>query len=267
MIAYSAGVFFNRREKMKQSAVAAKQFGETAAAYLSSAVHAQGADLQAAREIVAGVKNAAVLDLGCGGGHVSFAAAPAASSVIACDLSAQMLEVVANAAKERGLGNIATQQAQAEALPFDDGVFDIVITRFSAHHWGDVPAGLREAHRVLRAQGKLVVIDIAAPETPLHDTTLQAVELLRDGSHVRDYRASEWTAMLRSAGFAIEASRTWKLKMVFDDWIARMRTPPERVTAIRSLLDLAPEETREYFAVEADHSFTIDAALFQAERR
>jgi SAM-dependent methyltransferase len=251
---------------MKQSAVAAKQFGETAAAYLSSAVHAQGADLQAVKDIVAQIADARVLDLGCGGGHISFAAAPVAASVVACDLSAQMLEVVAKAAQQRGLANIVTQQAQAEVLPFADAAFDIVITRFSAHHWSDVPAGLREAQRVLRPQGRLIVIDIVAPETPLFDTSLQAIELLRDGSHVRDYRVSEWNAMLHEVGFSAGLVQSWKLKMVFDDWIARMRTPAERVTAIRSLIDLAPEEAREYFAVESDYSFSIDAAMFDARK-
>jgi ubiquinone/menaquinone biosynthesis C-methylase UbiE len=251
---------------MKQAAVAAKQFGETAAAYLTSAVHAQGADLQALKDIAGGIAAASVLDLGCGGGHVSFAVAPFAASVIACDPSSPMLGVVAAAAAERGLSNIVTQQAQAEALPFPDASFDLVITRFSAHHWFDVPAGLREARRVLRPDGVLVVIDVVAPEHPLHDTTMQAVELLRDASHVRDYRVSEWNAMLAAAGFAAEHVNSWKLKMVFDDWTARMRTPAERIVAIRSLFESAPEETRAYFAVEADYSFTIDAALFRAAK-
>jgi hypothetical protein len=43
-----------------------------------------------------------------------------------------------------------------------------------------------------------------------------------------------------------------------------MRTPAERVTAIRSLFRTAPEETRHYFAVQADDSFTIDSTLFRA---
>lgn len=253
---------------MKQSALAEKQFGDTAASYLTSAVHAQGADLEALKKVVWSAASPApvVLDLGCGGGHVSFAVAPLAASVIACDLSAQMLAVVAGAAAERKLSNIQIEQAAAEKLPFADASFDVVVTRFSAHHWANVPAGLKEIHRVLRPDGVMVVIDIVAPETPLHDTTLQAVELLRDASHVRNYRVSEWAAMFAAAGFAQQQQSSWRLKMVFDEWIARMRTPPEREVAIRSLLQSAPEETRAYFAVEDDDSFFIDATFFEARR-
>lgn len=251
---------------MKQAAVVAEQFGNTAASYLTSSVHAQGADLEAVRDIARKLQDPEVLDLGCGGGHISFTVAPHAASVTACDLSAQMLEVVAASAAERDLHNIRTEQAQAEHLPFPDASFDLVVTRFSAHHWLHVPSGLREMQRVLRPGGMVVVIDIVASEIALHDTTLQAVELLRDASHVRDYRVSEWAAMFADAGFAHEYIRGWKLRMVFDEWIARMRTPPQRVAAIRSLFDTAPEESRAYFAVQDDYSFDIDAAFFTARK-
>lgn len=251
---------------MKQQALVAEQFGNTAAAYLTSAVHASGADLEAVQTIVQRYRSPAVLDLGCGAGHVSFSAAPVSASVTAYDLSEQMLAVVAASAKQRNLENITISQGPAEKLPFPDAAFDVVVTRFSAHHWADVPAAMNEVHRVLRPDGVAVVIDIIAAENPLHDTTLQAVELLRDASHVRDYRASEWAAMFGAAGFSHQQTSRWRLKMVFDEWVARMRTPSERVIAIRSLLDTAPEETRLHFVVENDHSFFIDAAFFEARK-
>ncbi|NYE63654.1 SAM-dependent methyltransferase [Duganella sp. 1224] len=250
---------------MQQQAVVARQFGNTASAYLTSSVHAHGADLAHLRALAAALPaRPVVLDLGCGAGHASFAVAPAASSVTAFDLSPEMLNVVASAARDRGLDNIGTRQGNVASLPFDDAAFCMVITRFSAHHWLDVPAALREVRRVLKPNGVFVVIDITAPETPLHDTTLQAVELLRDGSHVRDYRPTEWTHMLGTAGYTSERVSDWKLPMQFDDWTARMRTPAERIVAIRSLLRGAPEETRRYYAVQDDDSFTIDASLFIA---
>ncbi|KQQ47224.1 SAM-dependent methyltransferase [Duganella sp. Leaf126] len=274
---------------MQQHTLVATQFGNTASSYLTSAVHAQGADLNALRAIAAGITGSVtvtgsgagfsngpapgtgpgpvVLDLGCGAGHASFAVAPVAASVTAFDLAPEMLAVVAGAAREKGLHQIVTRQGNVASLPFADASFCMVMTRFSAHHWHDVPAALQEVRRVLKPGGTFVVIDITAPEAPLHDTTLQAVELLRDGSHVRDYRPSEWRCMLADAGFSAPQTDAWKLTMQFDDWTARMRTPLERITAIRSLLDNAPQETRDYFAVQDDHSFTIDATLLRAQIR
>src|SRR5437867_11053880 len=52
------------------------QFGSQAAAYLKSVVHARGADLDQIEKLVHGQSGARVLDLGCGGGHVSYRVAP-----------------------------------------------------------------------------------------------------------------------------------------------------------------------------------------------
>ena len=115
-----------------------KQFGSQASAYLTSAVHASGRDLHQLRARLAECPGAQVLDLGCGAGHASFTAAEVVAQVTAYDLSAQMLEVVENAAREKGLTNVNTRQGYAEALPFADASFEVVISRYSAHHWHDV---------------------------------------------------------------------------------------------------------------------------------
>lgn len=240
------------------------QFGAQASAYVASAVHAAGADLDRIAELVGAMPGAEVLDLGCGGGHVAFAAAGAGACVTAYDLSAQMLAAVTAEAGRRGLSGITTRQGAAETLPFPDDAFDAVATRYSAHHWRDVPAALGEARRVLRPGGLLVVCDIVSAEDPLLDTHLQAVELLRDPSHVRDYRVSEWRAMLAAAGFTPGAIQEIRPRMEFSSWIARMRTPATNVAAIRALQASAPAEVRGYFEIEADGSFLLDSALIEA---
>ena len=93
------------------------QFGAQASAYVTSAVHAVGADLDRIGALVRGLQGASVLDLGCGGGHVAFAAAAAGASVTAYDLSAEMLAAVTAEAGRRGLARIETRQGAAEALP------------------------------------------------------------------------------------------------------------------------------------------------------
>ena len=78
------------------------QFGPRAKAYVESAVHAQGADLDALEAIVREMRPPRALDLGTGGGHVSYLMARHAGAVTASDLSRDMLDAVAAAARERG---------------------------------------------------------------------------------------------------------------------------------------------------------------------
>ena len=252
---------------MKQKTIAAEQFGATAQAYLSSKVHAQGADLQRLTELSRSLDRPIALDLGCGAGHAGFAMAQGGAQVTAYDLSAEMLAVVEGEAQHRGMHGLQIKQGAAERLPFADSTFDLVATRFSAHHWIDVPAAMREVRRVLKADGTLVVIDAVAPESPLLDTVLQTVEILRDASHVRDYRVSEWGAMLQAADFAAPESDAWTLPMEFATWVARMRTPELRVNAIRDVLARAAEEARLHFAVQPDGSFNLDVAWMKTQPR
>ncbi len=242
----------------------ASQFGAVAAAYVESAVHASGADLDAVARLAAQARPERALDLGTGGGHVAMLLALHARRATAVDLSPEMLCAVAARARDGGRDNLETIAAAAENLPFADGEFDFLASRFSAHHWRDFAAGLRQAHRVLRAGAPAVFIDIVAPARPAFDTHLQAVELLRDPSHVRDYAVSEWFAALGQAGFAIKSCTTWRLRMDFAAWTGRMRTPPALAQAIRALQTQTDDETRAYFAIEADGAFLLDAAMIEA---
>lgn len=242
----------------------ASQFGPRAAAYVTSAVHAAGDDLDLLEAIARETAPRQALDLGSGGGHVAYRLAPHAGRVVASDLSAEMLSAVAATAHERGLANIATQVAPAERLPFGDATFDFLGCRFSAHHWHGFEAGLREARRVLALGSVAIFIDAISPGPALLDTHIQAVELLRDTSHVRDYTVAEWLAALSRAGFAVRTTRTGRLRMDFPTWIARMRTPEINAEAIRELQRSAPADVAGHFEIEADGSFMLDTMFVEA---
>jgi ubiquinone/menaquinone biosynthesis C-methylase UbiE len=240
------------------------QFDPQARVYLTSAVHAAGPDLQAARELAARClhADAAVLDVGCGAGHLSFTLAPLARRVVALDPSAGMLATVRQAAAERGLGQIETCEAAAAQLPFATASFDLVGTRYSAHHWFDLPRALSEMRRVVKPGGFILIIDLLGDDQPLVDTHLQSIELLRDTSHVRDRSVAEWQSLLRAAAVTDIEHHTWVTRLEFASWVQRMRTPDALVGAIRMLQTGAPAEVQRALNIEADGSFTPRTGLF-----
>ena len=251
-------------DRKDHEALVADQFGGRANAYLNSAVHAQGRDLEALVALATDRSDARVLDLGSGGGHVSFNVAPHVREVVAYDLSPEMLDVVARTAQERGLGNLKTQHGLAEQLPFANETFDLVLSRYSAHHWRDFEAGLREAARVLKRGGVAGFVDSVAPVTPLLDTYYQTIEMLRDCSHVRSYSRAEWEAAIARAGLLPSVSIQFRVQLLFSKWVERMRTPKLQIDAIRALQASVSTSVTGYFETEPDGSFEIDTALFQA---
>lgn len=252
-------------QERSHEAVVSDQFSPQAQSYLTSAVHARGEDLEQLAGIVGLRPQAVALDLGCGGGHASFVLAPLVRQVVAYDLSEAMVAMVRTEAARRGLANLEARQGSAERLPDPAGAFDLVVSRYSAHHWHDTAAGLAEARRVLKPGGLAVFMDVVAPVPALLDTWLQSLELLRDPSHVRNYSIPEWRAMLAAAGFRPGEVSRFRLRLEFASWVKRMNTPEVHAQAIRSLQDRAGAEIARYFEMEADGSFTIDTMLLRAE--
>jgi len=207
------------------------------------------------------------LDVGTGGGHAALALAPAVASVDAIDPTPEMLAVARRLAAGRGIANVTFTEASADALPFPAATFDVAISRFSVHHWPHPGHAFREIQRVVRPGGRLAIVDLLAPEEGPLDTFLNAVELLRDPSHARSLRASEWQELLGAAGFAARLDRTWKLEHDVESWLATTAPTPWRADAVRAMLREAPPRAREHFGLEPDGStFRVECGLIVATR-
>ena len=125
---------------------------------------------------------------------------------------------------------------------------------------------LREVARVLTPDGAFLLVDTVAPEDPAQDSFLNAFELLRDPSHVRDHSIPQWCEMLRAAGLAPELLGRFTIHQEFEPWVERIGTSPGAVTGLRALFDEAPDEVRGAFGIRGAgaYDFSLELALIRA---
>jgi ubiquinone/menaquinone biosynthesis C-methylase UbiE len=243
------------------------RFGESADLYATSGVHSDPEDLRrmtAAAELVGDER---VLDLGTGTAHTALAFAPLVAEVVGLDLTDEMLRAGARLAGERGVENLELRQGNAESIPFEDGHFDLVVARQCPHHFANVALAVREAARVLRPGGQLLIVDSISKPNPKLDTFMNAVEILRDPSHVRNYSLREWKSFFEDAGLVVTRQEDWLLRIEFEDWIRRGGTAPPAVAQLRAMLTEAPSEVHEAYAIDAaKHDFGLPVGFTQGRK-
>lgn len=169
-----------------------------------------------------------------------------------------MLELVKKTSAQRGINNIQVMQGCAESLPFDHACFDVIVTRFSAHHWQDLKQALQQIYHVLKPQGVLIAIDSIGSSQPILDTFLQSVELLRDPSHVRNYSFREWLDFTESYGLTPLNVERQVLPICLEDWVKRMHTPKVSIHAIRYLQSMASDVVISHFGLKNNGDFQLD---------
>jgi SAM-dependent methyltransferase len=105
-----------------------------------------------------------VLDIAAGSGGQSVAAARRGATVLATDISSNILDEAAAAARAAGLANVATRVMDGESLDVEPGSFDAAISRLGLMYLPDKPAALAEAAGALRPGGRYAALVFAEPE-------------------------------------------------------------------------------------------------------
>ncbi|MEU0100509.1 methyltransferase [Streptomyces sp. NPDC006267] len=211
-----------------------------------------------------------VVDLGSGTGTGTFALLERfpTARVTAVDSSPAMLERLASAARERGLGDrVHTHEADAGAgLP---GVVDadLVWASASLHHLDDPATALAGIRAALRPGGLLAVTEMDGMPTFLpEDGEPGALEArcreALDGLHAErlPHRGADWGSLLASAGFSVEQERAepWELRAPLPEGAGRYaylvferirgaldgRVSAEDLAALDRLVDGGPEDVR-----------------------
>ena len=153
-----------------------------------------------------------LLDLACGGGIVVCAFAPHVKHATGIDMTPAMLDRARAHAREKGIGNVSWDQGDVTSLPYPDGAFDIVTTRFSMHHFLDPLRVLREMVRVCAPGGRIVVVDMYASDNPAKAAEWNRLEKLRDPSHVRALPLAELRGLFAQAGLPQPAASFYELR-------------------------------------------------------
>jgi SAM-dependent methyltransferase len=186
------------------------QFTRWAKPFADLPLHAADDAMALSLGAIAPAAGDAILDVACGPGIVACAIAPYAGHVTGIDLTPAMIEQARARQAAAGLANLAWQVGDATALPFADGAFDRVVTRYSFHHLPDPAVALGEMRRVCRPGGRIVVID--ATPTAGTQAAFDRMETLRDPSHASALTLDQIRAIGRAAGLTEAAIDGYRLE-------------------------------------------------------
>lgn len=137
---------------------------------LLNRILSMGIDVQWRKKVVKSVQRSKpqrILDIATGTGDLAIQMAKATDAKITgFDLSAGMLEVgKKKIAKENLSERIEMIQGDAEKMPFDNDVFDVITVAFGVRNFEHLNVGLAEIHRVLKPGGKFIILEFSQPES------------------------------------------------------------------------------------------------------
>jgi ubiquinone/menaquinone biosynthesis C-methylase UbiE len=104
--------------------------------------------------------NDVVVDFGCGPGYFTMELAKKAQSVVAVDLSSEMLEKAQNKAEKAGVKNIQFLQSNGTSIQLKDNSVDVILLVTVYHEVGESEAVLKEFGRILKPEGKLMIVEV-----------------------------------------------------------------------------------------------------------
>jgi ubiquinone/menaquinone biosynthesis C-methylase UbiE len=210
-----------------------------------------------------------LLDVACGGGIIVCAFAPEVRHATGIDLTPAMLNRARQLASEKGLANVSWDQGDVGSLPYADGAFDIVVTRFSMHHFLDPLLVLREMVRVCAPGGRVVVVDMHASEDPAKAIEWNRLEKLRDPSHVRCLTLTKLRALFGAAGLPAPQAFFYELRDEVRNLLRRSFPNPGDDVKIVEMFAASADDDRLGIPVRRDGdriNYAYPIAILAAQR-
>jgi ubiquinone/menaquinone biosynthesis C-methylase UbiE len=220
------------------------QFTRQAAPFSTAKTIADEAALRLLVDFSGAGSEDTVLDVACGGGLVVCAFAQAVRHATGIDVTPAMLDRARALAKDKGLGNVSWDQGDVQSLAYPDATFNIVVSRFTFHHFRDPLAVLREMLRVCAPGGRVVVADVEAAGDPAKAAEFNRMEKLRDPSHVRAMPVAELTGLFDAAGLREPRVVGYELRDELENLLHRSFPNPGDEIRIREIFTASAVDDR-----------------------
>lgn len=155
------------------------------------------------------------LDVGTGAGALALALAPLVREVVAVDVVPELLAE----ARSRAPANVEVLEADATALPFPAGSFDLASTLRTLHHVARPELVIAELVRVTRPGGSLLVVDQIAPVDPLAALELNRFERARDATTTRVLADVDLRSLFDANDLVLRRSETVRERRELDAYL------------------------------------------------
>ncbi|MBV8835982.1 MAG: methyltransferase domain-containing protein [Alphaproteobacteria bacterium] len=217
------------------NAIVVDQFTRQAAPFANSAAMRDEDALRLLVEFSGAGANDTVLDVACGPGLVVAAFAQTCRSAAGIDITPAMIGKARDHARTLGLANVDWHIGNVSSLPFADGAFSVVVSRFAFHHFVDPLGVLREMKRV--ATRKIVIADMVAADHPVRAEALNRMERMRDPSHARTLTLAELRDLFAQAGLPPPRETYYDVRGELEGLLATSFPRPEDIAVIRRMFE------------------------------
>src|SRR5262249_39998341 len=144
-----------------------------------------------------------VLDVACGPGFLAMTLAQYSARAVGVDATDKFLALAQAEAQRRGLRNLSFHCSDAGQLPFADATFDRVLCRAALHHMPQPDRTLAEMKRVVKRDGRVLILDLVASEDPQKAAYHNRLERLCDPSHARALAEAEFDRLFAQVGLHV----------------------------------------------------------------
>lgn len=205
---------------------------------------------------------ATVLEVGAGTGNFLGLFSDVAERLIAVDVTEEMLRTA-----RRDFDRMDTVLGDGFRLPFRSRSIDLVASAQMLHHIHEPLQLLKEIRRLCSDEGRVLVIDQAAPESYEQAAFMNQLEAIRDPSHAQSRPPSGLRVLLQAAGLTIEAERLTTTTQTMSQWMAKGEFPEDRFGMVEEFIEKFGPETGMGFRREnGEWAFDRERVMFLCKR-